>query len=69
MLQIKETPSKVSAPKKTITVKGAIVDNLKFVDETGDITSEVLSAIPDEFETIDIKITLELQEDEVGSDE
>ena len=69
MLSIKETPSKISAPKKTITVKCAIVKDLKFVDETGDITSEVLSAIPDEFETIDIKITLELPEEEVGSEE
>ena len=69
MLSIKETPSKVSAPKKTITVKGAIVKDLKFFDETGDITSDVLSAIPEEFESIDLKITLELPEEEVGSEE
>lgn len=66
MLQIKESPSKVSSPKKIITVKSANVKDLRFVDETGDITKDVLAAIPSEFDTIDLKITLELEID--GSD-
>lgn len=60
---IKNTESKVTAPKRTITVKGAIVKDLKFVDETGDVTNMVLDKIPKNFETIDVKITLELPDE------
>ena len=57
---VKNTESKVTAPKRTITVKGAIVKDLKFVDETGDVTSQVLEQIPEDLQTIDVKISIEL---------
>lgn len=62
MVSIKETESKVTAARKNITIKDALVSELKFVDETGDVTDQVLSAIQEEFKTINIKITLELPE-------
>lgn len=57
---VKNTESKVTAPKRTITVKGAVVKDLKFVDETGDVTSQVLEQIPEDLQTIDVKISIEL---------
>lgn len=63
MVSIKETESKVTAAKKNITIKDAIVNELRFVDETGDVTEQVLSAIPEGFETINVKISLELPEE------
>ena len=62
MVSIKETESKVTSAKKNITIKDAIVSELRFADETGDVTDQVLSAIPEEFKTINVKITLELPE-------
>lgn len=62
-VKITNTDAKVSAPKRTITIKGAIVKDLKFVDETGDVTSQVLDEIPENLKTIDIKITIELPEE------
>lgn len=63
MVSIKETESKVTAAKKNITIKDAIVKELRFVDETGDVTEQVLSAIPEGFETINVKISLELPDE------
>lgn len=63
MVSIKETESKVTAARKNITIKDAIVSELRFVDETGDVTEQVLSAIPEDFKTINIKITLELPDE------
>ena len=57
---VKNTESKVTAPKRTITVKGAVVNNLRFVDETGDVTSQVLEQIPKDLQAIDVKISIEL---------
>ena len=64
MVSIKETESKVTAAKKNITIKDAIVKELRFVDETGDVTEQVLSAIPKGFETINVKISLELPDED-----
>ena len=57
---VKNTESKVTAPKRTITVKGAVANDLRFVDETGDVTSQVLEQIPKDLQTIDVKISIEL---------
>ena len=57
---VKNTESKVTAPKRTMTVKGAVVNDLRFVDETGDVTSQVLEQIPEDLQTIDVKISIEL---------
>ena len=69
MVSIKETESKVTAAKKNITIKDALVSQLKFVDESGDVTDQVLSAIPPEFKTINVKITLELPDESDTTDE
>ena len=57
---VKNTESKVTAPKRTITVKGAVVNDLRFVDETGDVTSQVVEQIPKDLQAIDVKISIEL---------
>ena len=62
MVSIKETESKVTSAKKNITIKDAIVSELRFVDETGDVTDQVLSAIPVDFKTINVKLSLEIPE-------
>lgn len=61
-VKIVNTEAKVSAPKRTITIKGAIIDKLRFVDDTGDVTDKVFEQIPDDLDTIDVKISLELPE-------
>ena len=63
-VKITNTDAKVSAPKRTIIIKGAVVKDLRFVDETGDVTNMVLDEIPENLETIDVKITLELPEED-----
>lgn len=63
MVDVKETKGSVTAPKRNITVKGAIVKDLRFVDETGDVTSQVLEKIPKDLETINVKISIELDSD------
>lgn len=57
---VKNTESKMTCAKRTITVKDAIVKDLKFVDETGDVTNQVLEQIPEDLQTINVKITIEL---------
>ena len=69
MVSIKETESKVTAAKKNITIKDALVSELRFVDASGDVTNQVLSAIPENFKTINIKINLELPDESDISDE
>ena len=63
MVQIKETESKVTTAKKNITIKDAIVKELRFVDESGDVTAQVLDAIPDGIDTITVKISIELMDE------
>lgn len=60
MVDVKETKGSITVPKRNITVKGAIVKDLRFVDETGDVTSQVLEKIPEGLETINVKISIEL---------
>ena len=60
MVTVKNTESKVTAAKRTITVKDAVVKELRFVDESGDVTNQVLEQIPEELETINVKISIEL---------
>ena len=60
MVTVKNTESKVTAPKRTITVKDAVVKELRFVDESGDVTNQVLEQIPEGLETINVKISIEL---------
>lgn len=61
---VKNTESKITSAKRTITVKNAIVKDLRFVDETGDVTEQVVEQIPDNYDTIDVKISIEIDSDE-----
>lgn len=60
MVQIKDIESKISNAKKNITIKDAVVKELRFVDETGDVTNQVLEAIPKNIDTITVKISIDL---------
>lgn len=62
LIKVKDTESKVTPSKRTITIKDAIVSGLKFTDETGDITQQVIEQIPEGMECVDIKMVIELEE-------
>jgi len=64
MLKIKETPSKVTETKKTISVTDALVDSLVIFDETGDISDDIRDAIPPYIDKVSFKITLTLDDEE-----
>ena len=64
MIKITESEQKVTPAKKSIKLDGIYVKDLKFVDETGDITQQVIDALPDGTEQVGFKITVELQSDE-----
>ncbi len=60
MVQVKDIEPKVSNAKKNITIKDVVVKELRFVDETGDVTNQVLEAIPSGIDTITVKISIKL---------
>ena len=64
MIKITESEQKVTPAKKSIKLDGIYVKDLKFVDETGDITQQVIDAMPDGTEQVGFKITVELPSDE-----
>ena len=64
MIKITESEQKVTPAKKSIKLDGIYVKDLKFVDETGDITQQVIDALPDGSEQVGFKITVELPSDE-----
>ena len=57
---VKNIESKVTAPKRNIIVKGALIDKMIFYDETGDVTKQVLEQFPEGMSTVDVKISIEL---------
>ena len=63
MIKITESEQKVTPAKKSIKLDGIYVKDLKFVDETGDITQQVIDALPDGTEQVGFKITVELPSD------
>lgn len=63
MIKITESAEKITPAKKNILVKDVLVNELKFVDETGDITEQVIEALPAGIETVSFKITLEIPEE------
>ena len=68
MVKISNSSSKHVAAKRTITINDALVRELKFVDETGDVTEQVLSEIPSGIDTINVKITIELPDEDTEDD-
>ena len=66
MIQVKETPSKVTPSKKIITFKNIPVENLRLIDtDTGeDVAQQLIDALPDGMDTIDFKISVELDDED-----
>jgi hypothetical protein len=60
MIKITKTEEKLTPAKQNIKLDGIFVKDLKFVDETGDITQQVLDALPEGTEQVGFKITVEL---------
>lgn len=69
MVIVKETEKKTVVSKKNITIKDAIVKDLRFVDETGDVTEQVLATIPSDYNTVTVKISLEIPDDKENIEE
>lgn len=65
MIKISNTESKTTPAKKNIQVKNISVKDLRLIDtDTGeDISQEVINEIPDEIDTINFKITIELPDE------
>lgn len=66
MIQVKETPSKVTPSKKVITFKNISVENLRLIDtDTGeDVAQQLIDALPDGVDTIDFKISVKLDDED-----
>ena len=60
----KDKGATVSAASRTITADEVHIENGVFVDETGDITQQVIDALPEGTEQVGFKITVELPSDE-----
>lgn len=65
MIKISNTESKTTPAKKNIQLKNISVKDLRLIDtDTGeDISHEVINEIPDEIDTINFKITIELPDE------
>lgn len=71
-IKITESVEKITPAKKNIKLDGIFVKDLKFVDETGDITQQVTDALPEGITEVGFKITVELpasDEDEYDDDD
>lgn len=60
MIKITHSQEKLTPAKKNIKLDGIFVKDLKFVDETGDITQQVIDALPEGISEVGFKITVEL---------
>jgi len=60
MIKITTSQEKLTPAKKNIKLEGIFVKDLKFVDETGDITQQVIDELPEGTSQVDFKITVEL---------
>lgn len=66
MFSVKDSVPK-STPKRTIKLTNISLAESKFVDDEGDITEEILKALPKGTETVDFKIVVDLEdEDDIG---
>lgn len=63
MISVKDSVPK-STPKRTIKITNISLSDSKFVDDEGDITADIIKALPAGTDTIDFKITIELDEEE-----
>ena len=63
-MKVTTSEQKMTPAKKNIKLEGILVKDLKFVDETGDITQQVIEALPEGTEQVNFKITVELTDEE-----
>lgn len=66
MIKINEIKSKTTTRKKNIQLKNISLHDLNLIDTDtcGNITQEVIDALPEGTETIDFNISVELPEEE-----
>lgn len=71
MFKIKKTEQKITPEKKTLELKNISVKDLVLIDtDTGEnITEQVIKEIPSGIDTVDFKLTFELDESSSESDE
>lgn len=69
MLKVSDKKAIHTCPKHIITVEGVTIKDGKFVDEDGEIVSSVSDALIDSTAPFTLKITLDVPDDEDGSDE
>lgn len=71
MFKVKEIEEKITPKKKTLDLKNISVKSLTLIDtDTGeDITEQVIDEIPKGIETVDFKITFEIDESDGKFDE
>lgn len=63
-IKITESAEKITPAKKTVKVTDVYLKDLKFVDEEGDITQQVVDALPSGTEKVYFSITVELPSEE-----
>ena len=63
-IKISESSEKHTPAKKTVKVTDVFLKDLKFVDEEGDITQQVVDALPEGTEKVSFSITVELPSEE-----
>lgn len=63
-IKITKSEGKFIPAKKKITVNEILVNELKFVNETGDITKQVIDALPVGVNKVSFTISVELPNEE-----
>lgn len=63
MFSVKDSEPKQPTKKRTIKLSNISVRESKFVDDEGDITNELLKALPNGIDTVDFKIVIDLGEE------
>lgn len=64
MVKYKDTASKVTPGSRNITIEGVHIDGTHLMDEDGDITAALASALPEGVEEFTIKIKIGLPEED-----
>lgn len=63
-IKVTTSEQRLTPAKKNIKLDGILVKDLKFVDESGDITQQVINELPEGTEHVGFKITVELPDEE-----
>lgn len=66
-IKISESGEKYTPAKKTVKVTDVFLKDLKFVDDEGDITQQVVEALPKGTEKVSFSITVELPSEETDN--